>query len=282
MIFERRGPTGSEVLYVRSGDDLYGIGDRDPLHAISAAGARELREALDAGALEAAPEAREQRLGQPVPRLGKLVSVGLNFRDHAIETSLPIPDEPIYFLKSTETITGPEDEVVRPLGETTLDWEVELAIVIGATAHRLGGVDDADACIAGYTVGHDVSIRDWQIDPPTGWDRSKTTPTFTPLGPRLVTPDELDDVDALRLRTRVNGVTRQDGTTADMQFGPRFLVWHLSHQTRLNPGDVIITGTPAGVSYGHPEVPFLQPGDLVEVEIDGIGTIRNRIIDEKP
>ncbi|MBX3194115.1 MAG: fumarylacetoacetate hydrolase family protein [Microbacteriaceae bacterium] len=282
MIFERRGRAGAEVLYLRHEDRLFGLGDRDPLQTISPAGSRELAAELAAGRLERAPDAAlAARLGPPVPRVGKLISVGLNFTDHARETSLPIPDEPIYFLKAPETIVGPNDDVVRPAGESTLDWEVELAIVIGAPAHRLGSPADADTCIAGYTISHDVSVRDWQIDPPTGWDRSKATPTFNPLGPRLVTPDELDDVDALSLRTRVNGVVRQDGTTADMQFGPRFLVWHLSHQVRLNPGDVISTGTPAGVSYGHPDVPFLEPGDVVEVEIEGIGAIRNRIVAEK-
>lgn len=282
MIFERRGDPGAERLLVRRGDDFYEIGDRDPMEAIAPAGARELAGLLAAGRLARAPEdTAELRLGMPVPRPGKLISVGLNFVDHARETSLPIPDEPIYFLKSTETLTGPEDDVVRPPGETTLDWEVELAIVIGATAERLSGPDQADSVIAGFTISHDVSIRDWQIDPPTGWDRSKVTPTFNPIGPALVTPDEIPDVDRLGLRTRVNGVLRQDGTTADMSFPPRFLVWHLSHQTRLNPGDIISTGTPAGVSYGHEDVPYLQPGDRVELEIDGLGSIRNRVIESR-
>lgn len=266
---------------VRSADEFFEIGDRDPMHAISPEGARELASLLAAGRLARAPGGTAAlRRGSPIPRPGKLVSVGLNFTDHARETSLPIPDEPIYFLKSLETVIGPEDDVVRPIGETTLDWEVELAIVIGAPAHRLGSPEDADAVIAGYTISHDVSVRDWQIDPPTGWDRSKVTPTFNPLGPAIVTPDEIPDVDAIRLRTRVNGILRQDGTTADMSFPPRFLVWHLSHQARLNPGDIISTGTPAGVSYGHPEVPYLEPGDVVEIEIDGLGTIRNRIVAE--
>lgn len=264
---------------VRRGDEFFEIGDRDPMQAISPEGARELVDLLASGRLAPAPPGTGKlRRGVPVPRPGKLISVGLNFTDHARETSLPIPEQPIYFLKSTETLVGPEDEVVRPPGQDTLDWEVELAIVIGATAERLASPDDADSVIAGYTISHDVSIRDWQIDPPTGWDRSKVTPTFNPLGPALVTPDEIVDVDALRLRTRVNAVLRQDGTTADMSFPPRFLVWHLSHQARLNPGDIISTGTPAGVSYGHDEVPYLEPGDVVELEIEGLGAIRNRVV----
>ncbi len=279
MIFERRGDPGQERLVVRRGDEFFEIGDRDPMQAISPEGARELAEWLASGRLAPAPpETARLRRGIPVARPGKLISVGLNFTDHARETSLPIPEQPIYFLKSTETLVGPEDEVVRPPGETTLDWEVELAIVIGATADRLASPGDADSVIAGYTISHDVSVRDWQIDPPTGWDRSKVTPTFNPLGPALVTPDEIVDVDALRLRTRVNAVLRQDGTTADMSFPPRFLVWHLSHQARLNPGDIISTGTPAGVSYGHDDVPYLEPGDVVELEIEGLGAIRNRVV----
>jgi 2-keto-4-pentenoate hydratase/2-oxohepta-3-ene-1,7-dioic acid hydratase in catechol pathway len=215
------------------------------------------------------------RFGPPIAKPEKVVCIGLNYRDHAEETHAPIPDEPIIFMKAPNCVVGPNDEILIPRGSTKTDWEVELGVVIGERARYLDSPDDAPAVIAGYCVSHDVSERAFQLERGGQWDKGKSAETFNPLGPWLVSADEVADPQDLRLRLSVNGVTRQDGSTANMIFPVNFLVWYVSQFMVLEPGDLINTGTPAGVSMGHDDVPYLQPGDVVELSIDGLGTQRS-------
>ena len=215
-----------------------------------------------------------ERYGPPVHGIGKIVCIGLNYRDHAAETHAEIPAEPIFFMKTPDTVVGPDDEVLIPRGSTKTDWEVELAVVIGAQARYLASPADARACIAGYVISNDVSEREFQLERGGQWDKGKNCETFNPLGPWLVTADEVPDPQALGLRAAVNGEPRQDGTSKDMIFGIDHLVWYVSQFLVLRPGDVINTGTPAGVALGRPDKPYLRPGDVVEIEIDGLGRQR--------
>jgi 2-keto-4-pentenoate hydratase/2-oxohepta-3-ene-1,7-dioic acid hydratase in catechol pathway len=207
-------------------------------------------------------------------RIGKIVCIGLNYRDHAAETGAQPPAEPILFLKTPDTVVGPDDEVLVPRGSVKTDWEVELAVVIGREARYLADEAAAAECIAGYAISNDVSEREFQLERGGQWDKGKNCETFNPLGPWLVTADDVPDPQALGLRLWVNGEQRQDGTTADMIFGVTHLVHYLSRFMVLRPGDVINTGTPAGVALGAPGTPFLTAGDVVELEIDRLGRQR--------
>jgi 2-keto-4-pentenoate hydratase/2-oxohepta-3-ene-1,7-dioic acid hydratase in catechol pathway len=218
---------------------------------------------------------RVKRYGPPVTGLGKIVCIGLNYRDHAAETGAAIPAEPIIFLKTPDTVVGPDDEVLIPRTSTKTDWEVELAVVIGAQARYLDRPADAWPCIAGYAISDDVSEREFQLERGGQWDKGKNCETFNPLGPWLVTTDEVADPGSLGLRLWVNGEQRQDGSTKDMIFGVDHLIWYLSQFLVLSPGDVVNTGTPAGVALGRAETPYLRAGDVVEVEIDGLGRQRH-------
>ncbi|MER8183712.1 fumarylacetoacetate hydrolase family protein [Kitasatospora sp. NPDC094015] len=237
---------------------------------------------LDRAELEAAVEAGElprvdlagQRLGAPVARPGKVVGIGLNYRDHAAEAGAQLPEEPVVFLKPSNTVVGPEDEVLVPRGSEKTDYEVELAVVIGHPARYLESHQEAAGVIAGYAAVNDVTERAFQFERGGQWDKGKSAETFTPLGPWLVTPDEVGDPQALGLRLWVNGQLRQDGNTAEMVFPVLEIVRYLSHFMVLEPGDVIITGTPAGVTLGHPGTPFLRPSDVVELEVEGLGRQR--------
>ncbi|MFJ9948011.1 fumarylacetoacetate hydrolase family protein [Kitasatospora sp. NPDC091207] len=215
-----------------------------------------------------------QRVGAPVVRPGKVVGIGLNYRDHAAEAGAAIPDEPVIFLKPSNTVVGPYDEVLVPRGGEKTDYEAELAIVIGRTARYLEGHREAAGVIAGYTIANDVTERAFQLERGGQWDKGKSAETFTPLGPWLVTADEVADPQGLGLRLWVNGEQRQDGSTAQMIFPVLEIVRYVSQFLVLEPGDVIVTGTPAGVTLGHPGTPFLIPGDVVEIEIDGLGRQR--------
>ncbi|HEV3186602.1 MAG TPA: fumarylacetoacetate hydrolase family protein [Acidimicrobiales bacterium] len=236
----------------------------------------EVRRLLDANALDEVV-GESERIGSPIAKPEKIVCIGLNYRDHARETRSPIPDEPIIFMKAPNCVVGPNDEVLVPRGSVKTDWEVELGVVIGTRARYLESPDGADDFIAGYCVSHDVSEREFQLERGGQWDKGKSCETFNPLGPWLVTRDEIVDPQNLRLRLSVNGVERQNGTTADMIFGVNHLVWYLSQFMVLEPGDLINTGTPAGVSLGHDDVPFLHAGDVTELSIDGLGSQRSRI-----
>ncbi|GAA3028085.1 fumarylacetoacetate hydrolase family protein [Kitasatospora sp. NPDC058063] len=214
------------------------------------------------------------RVGAPVARPGKVVGIGLNYRDHAAEAGAAIPAEPVIFLKPSSTVVGPYDEVLVPRGGEKTDYEAELAVVIGRTARYLDSHAEAAGVIAGYTIANDVTERAFQFERGGQWDKGKSAETFTPLGPWLVTADEVADPQALTLRLWVNGEQRQHGSTAEMVFPVLELVRYASRFMVLEPGDVIITGTPAGVTLGRPGTPFLAPGDVVEIEIDGLGRQR--------
>ncbi|TDC38208.1 FAA hydrolase family protein [Micromonospora sp. 15K316] len=217
------------------------------------------------------------RIGPPL-RPGKIVCIGLNYRDHAAETGAPLPAEPVVFLKAPDTVVGPDDPVLIPRGSTKTDWEVELAVVIGRPARYLASAEEALTCVAGYAVANDVSEREFQLERGGQWDKGKSCETFNPLGPLLVTADEVPDPQDLRLRLWVNGVPRQDGSTKDMVFPVAEIVRYLSQFMVLHPGDVINTGTPAGVALGRPDPkPYLTAGDVIEVEIDGLGRQRQKV-----
>ncbi len=212
-----------------------------------------------------------QRFGAPLSGIGKIVCIGLNYRDHAKETGAAEPAEPIIFMKAPDTVVGPEDQVLIPRGSTKTDWEVELGVVVGASARYLDSPDDSAAHIAGYVLSHDVSEREFQIERGGQWDKGKNCETFNPMGPWLVTADEIADPQALGMRLWVTRQLRQNGSTKNMIFDVAYLVWYLSQFMVLRPGDVINTGTPAGVALGLPDQPFLRDGDVVELEIDDLG-----------
>ncbi|YCK82386.1 fumarylacetoacetate hydrolase family protein [Arthrobacter sp. D3-18] len=235
-------------------------------------GIERTREALNKGELpEISPEGL--RFGAPVARPGAVVAIGLNYTAHAAESGATPPEVPVVFLKPTNTIAGPFDAAPIPPSSEKYDWEVELAIVIGKEASYLSSVSEAEGCIAGYAVANDLSERDYQIPGAAGqWTKGKTLPGSTPLGPWLVPSSDID-AGNLHLQTLVNGEGRQDSTTSDMIFDPATIVHHLSQYMLLEPGDVIITGTPEGVALSG-RFPFIQPGDVVELEIEGLGRQR--------
>jgi 2-keto-4-pentenoate hydratase/2-oxohepta-3-ene-1,7-dioic acid hydratase in catechol pathway len=236
--------------------------------------------ALNTGELTPAGRLTELnlRVGPPVARPGKVVCVGLNYRDHAEETGAAIPPEPVLFMKDPSTVVGPNDQILVPRRSAKTDLEVELAVVIGRTARYLDDDKAALACVAGYTIAHDVSEREFQLERGGQWDKGKSCETFNPLGPWLVSADQIPDVQDLGLRLWVNGVLRQDGNTSSMIFGVAEVVRYLSQFMVLRPGDVINTGTPAGVALGQPEPkPYLRAGDVVELEIDGLGRQRQEL-----
>jgi 2-keto-4-pentenoate hydratase/2-oxohepta-3-ene-1,7-dioic acid hydratase in catechol pathway len=218
-----------------------------------------------------------QRIGAPIGRPGVVLCIGQNYAAHAAESGAQPPDVPIMFYKAPNTVVGPH--VLIPRGSTRTDWEVELAVVIGRTARYLDSPAAAMAHVAGFAVSNDVSERDFQLTLSGGqWSKGKSCETFNPLGPWLVTPDEMGEVGALGLRSWVNGEPRQDSSTADMIFDVGYLIWHLSQHTVLEPGDVINTGTPQGVALSG-RFPYLAPGDVMEVEIDGLGRQRSVLED---
>lgn len=218
------------------------------------------------------------RLGAPLARPSKIVCIGLNFRDHAAESKMDLPKEPVMFFKATTALVGPNDPLVIPRGGTKVDWEVELAVVIGAKAQY---VDEARALdhVAGYALHNDYSERAFQLERGGQWVKGKSCDTFAPIGPFLATRDEIPDPQALGMWLTVNGVTRQKGTTANMVFGVATLVSYVSQFMTLLPGDVISTGTPAGVGLGiKPEPVYLQPGDVVELGVEGLGQSRQEVV----
>jgi 2-keto-4-pentenoate hydratase/2-oxohepta-3-ene-1,7-dioic acid hydratase in catechol pathway len=236
-------------------------------------GVERLRTALEAGRLpEVSPDG--VRIGAPVARPGKVVCIGLNYRDHAAETGAAVPEEPVVFMKDPSTVIGPCDDVLVPRGSTKTDWEVELGVVIGAPARYLEHEDAARDVIAGYLVSHDVSEREFQLERGGQWDKGKSCETFNPTGPYLVPRDSVGDPQQLGLRLWVNGTERQNGSTADMIFPVLEVIRYLSCFMVLNPGDLVNTGTPAGVALALPDAPYLRAGDVVELEIDGLGRQR--------
>ncbi|HEX8507524.1 MAG TPA: fumarylacetoacetate hydrolase family protein [Hymenobacter sp.] len=215
----------------------------------------------------------QERLGPPVARPSKLLCIGLNYADHARETGATPPPEPVLFMKSTTAYVGPNDDLIIPKNSVKTDWEVELVVVIGKRASYVDE-QEATACIAGYALHNDVSEREFQLERSGTWDKGKGCDTFAPVGPFMATPDEIGDVDNLRLWLSVNGQMMQDGTTANLIFKVPFLISYLSQFMTLLPGDLISTGTPAGVGLGMSPPMYLKPGDVVELGIDGLGSSR--------
>lgn len=217
------------------------------------------------------------RLGACVANVGKFICIGLNFHDHARETGLPIPEHPIVFMKATSSINGPDDDVVMPRGSTQSDWEVELAAVIGTPAKYVTPETALDH-VAGYCIVNDVSERHMQMNLTGQWTKGKSCDTFGPVGPWLVTRDDIPDPQALGMRIMVNDTVMQDGSSADMIFSVAEIIAHLSELMTLYPGDIIATGTPAGVGMGQkPEPIYLRDGDVMTVEIDRLGRQMQRV-----
>ncbi len=223
----------------------------------------------DAAALPVVPE--NERSASPIARPAKVICIGLNYSDHAAESGMPIPPEPIVFMKASNTVVGPYDDLLIPRGGEKTDWEVELGVVIGKEARYLGSTADASAHIAGYCLTHDVSERAFQLERNGQWTKGKSCDTFNPLGPWLSTPDEIPNPDALKMKLWVNGELRQNGSTDKMIFNCAFLVHYLSQFMTLEPGDLISTGTPPGVGLGMKPPKYLKAGDVVELEIEHLG-----------
>jgi ureidoglycolate lyase/2,4-diketo-3-deoxy-L-fuconate hydrolase len=217
------------------------------------------------------------RLGPCVGSISKILAIGLNYRLHAMEAGMPIPQEPIFFLKATSSICGPNDDVMIPKGSEKTDYEVELGIVIGTTARYIA-VHDAPKHIAGFCVVNDVSEREFQIERGGQWTKGKSADTFCPIGPWMVTADEVPNPGALALWTEVNGERRQNSNTSDLIFGIDHIVSYVSHFMTLNPGDVIPTGTPSGVAMGFKPPKFLRPGDQMRLSVEGLGEQTQRLV----
>ncbi len=221
------------------------------------------------------------RFGPCVNNVGKFICIGLNYADHAAESGVAVPSEPVVFMKATSAITGPNDNIIKPRNSTKLDWEVELGIVIGKHASYVE-LDKAMDYIAGYCVINDVSERNFQLERPGGqWDKGKGCDSFGPIGPYLVTKDEIADPLNLNLWLNVNGKTFQNGSTDQMVFSPQFLVHYLSQFMSLRPGDIISTGTPPGVGLGQKPPIYLNEGDVVELGIEGMGVQKQVVVNAK-
>ncbi|MFI2713886.1 fumarylacetoacetate hydrolase family protein [Micromonospora sp. NPDC018662] len=278
MKLMRVGAPGAEQPVIRVADDDHR--DLRPItRDVDAAflagdGLDRARQAVEAGTLPPV-DVTGARIGAPVARPGAVLCIGMNYAAHAAESGAAAPQQPVLFYKSPNTVVGPQDTVFIPRGSERTDWEVELAVVLARPARYLDSPDEAAALIAGYAISNDLSERSFQLDVSGGqWSKGKSCETFNPMGPWLVTPDEIGDPQALRLRSWVNGESRQDSSTADMIFGVHFLIYHLSQYLVLEPGDVVNTGTPQGVALSG-RFPYLRPGDVVETAIDGLGQQRS-------
>jgi 2,4-diketo-3-deoxy-L-fuconate hydrolase len=283
MYLMRIGPAGSEKPIVRIDDTEY-VDVSDVVSDFNEAffggdgiaGLSDVvSERVAAGQLTAFSG---ERIGAPIARPHQILCIGLNYSDHAAETGAPVPDEPILFTKSPNTIIGPYDDVRIPRGSTKPDWEVELGIVIARRTSYLDTVEDAHAAIAGFTVVNDVSERAFQTERGGQWSKGKSAETFNPAGPWLVTPDEIDDVLDLAMWLDVSGVRRQNGSTSTMIFDPYFVVHYLSQFLVLEPGDLINTGTPPGVGMGLRPPVWLKAGDVMELGIEGLGSQRQTVV----
>ena len=222
----------------------------------------------------------DYRLGSPVARPTKAICVGLNYAKHAKESGAEVPKEPVIFMKAPDTVVGGFDDIVIPPNSVKTDYEVEICVVIGKDALYLDSPAKAKEYILGYTISQDVSERHWQIERSGQWMKGKSFPTFNPVGPWIVTADEFDPND-VRLWTTVDGEKRQDSKTSDLIFGIDHCVWYISQFMELKAGDIINTGTPAGVGMGHKPEKYLKPGQVVETGIDGIGTIKSNVVASK-
>ena len=280
MRFLRVGPAGGERPVVLTADDT--AYDLRPLTAdvdgafLGADGVERTRRALAAGELPATTIDGE-RVGAPLANPGAVLCIGMNYAAHAAESGAAPPEHPPLFFKTPNTVVGPDDDVLLPPGAEKVDWEVELAVVIGRRARYLDSPADAAGVIAGYAMANDVSERAWQLDISGGqWSKGKCAETFNPLGPWLATPDHVGDPQSLRLRSWINDEPRQDSSTKDMIFGVYELVWTLSQHLVLEPGYVLNTGTPEGVALSG-RFPYLVEGDTVRMEIERLGTMTQRV-----
>jgi len=220
------------------------------------------------------------RLAAPIPDPEKIICIGLNYRDHAAESGAPIPAEPVLFSKFSNAIIGPDEPIRLPRVSKEVDYEAELVVVIGKRGRYISE-EQAHHYIAGYTIGHDVSARDWQLRKPGGqWLAGKSFDTFAPIGPALVTADEIPDPHSLQIELRLNGQVMQRSNTNQMIFSAERLIAYISQVVTLEPGDLIFTGTPPGVGFARKPPVFLRPGDLVEIEIERLGILRNPVISE--
>jgi 2-keto-4-pentenoate hydratase/2-oxohepta-3-ene-1,7-dioic acid hydratase in catechol pathway len=277
MKLVRFGEWGSERPGIVDADGAM----RDVSHLIgdfTGSGLLDSLAALRAADLSAAPViAGSERLGVPFSGIGKILCIGRNYAEHAAETGNSVLDEPIVFSKAISSLSGPNDPVVIPKNSHKSDWEVELGVVIGRVARYVTEEDALDH-VAGYCIVNDVSEREFQLERSGQWVKGKSCDTFAPVGPWLVTPDEIADPQALSLSTTVNGHRYQDGNTRDMVFGVAFLIHYLSQFMSLQPGDVIATGTPSGIGMALKPPVFLKPGDVMELEVEGLGKQRQEVV----
>jgi 2,4-didehydro-3-deoxy-L-rhamnonate hydrolase len=279
----RIGATGAEKPVARLDDDTY-VDISDVVHDFDEQffgddGLARVRPVVaERAAAGQVSRFAGERVGAPIARPHQILCIGLNYRDHAAETGQAVPDEPILFTKSPNTLIGPHDDVRIPRGATKPDWEVELGIVIGRRTSYLDSVEAAREVIAGFLVVNDVSERAFQMERGGQWAKGKSAETFNPAGPWLVTPDEIEDVLGLDMWLDVSGVRRQTGSTRTMIFDPYFIVHHLSQFMVLEPGDLINTGTPPGVGMGFSPQVWLQPGDVMELGISGLGSQRQSVL----
>ena len=276
----RTGPPGEEQPAYLSKSALYslaGLTKEITPDFLADGGITRAQQATAAGQLPRIDFDTSTRIGCPIIDVGKLVCVGLNYHDHAEETGHPAPQEPVLFFKAQNAITGPTDPIVIPQGSEKVDWEIEFAIVLGNAALNLEDEDAARKVIAGYTISNDVSARDFQLERGGQWMKGKSCPTFNPLGPFLRPQTSIEPFN-LGLELRVNNTVRQRSNTANMIFNPLYLVWYISQFMALEAGDVINTGTPGGVAQGRPDEPYLKPGDIVELAIDGLGRQRSVVM----
>lgn len=279
----RVGAAGAEVPAVLgpAGEryDVSSITDDFDSAFFARGGIADLQRRWEAGEIQTLPALPpDARLGSPIARPGHLVCAGLNYADHAAEAGMAIPEEPLLFTKAPNTVIGPTDDVHIPRGATKVDYEVELGIVIGSTCRYLDSPADAWSCIAGYVVSNDVSERAFQIERGGQWMKGKSAETFNPLGPWLVTPDEVDISAGLDLWLDVDGARRQSGSTSSLIFGIDVLLHYISQFLVLDPGDLINTGTPPGVAMGMAEPAWVQPGQVVTAGITGLGEQRSRFV----
>ncbi|WP_374398362.1 fumarylacetoacetate hydrolase family protein [Tabrizicola sp.] len=274
----RHGPRGAERPGLMHKDgtirDLTGVIPDIAGAALSDEGLARLR-GIDAATLPVVDPAT--RLGPCVAGTGKFICIGLNYADHAAESGMAVPPEPVIFMKATSAICGPNDPIMIPRGSEKTDWEVELAIIIGKAAKYVSE-DEAMAHVAGYAVTNDVSERAFQTERSGQWTKGKSCDNFGQIGPWLVTRDEVADPQALKMWLKVNGKTMQDGSTRTMVYGVKYLVSYLSQFMTLHPGDVISTGTPPGVGLGMKPPRYLKPGEVVELGIEGLGSQRQDVI----
>ncbi len=280
MKFARLGTPGEEIPVLVEGDrylDLRPVTSDVNGDFLAGDFVARVTAARDAGELRDLDGADALRIGAPIARPSAVICIGMNYAAHAAESGSEPPTIPILFLKTPNTVVGPNDSVTIPRGSTKTDWEVELGIVIGARAAYLDSPDESMAHVAGFVLANDVSERDFQMAVSGGqWSKGKIAAGFNPTGPWLVTPDEVDH-HALGLRSFVNGEPRQDSNTSDMIFDVETIVHHLSQYVTLEPGDLILTGTPQGVALSG-NFPYIAPGDVVEVEIDGLGHQRQEFV----